>query len=239
MVVTLAHPGTDDRIWEVGKHSFKANMANALAATQYPNRVGDCVFVINECLKNFGSSIDPARIGVAGHSFGAFTVESLSTQYQAGARHSDSPQIRAAIALSPGGRAQSAAGRVASIRIPYFCVTGDRDNHVTFKMGGDAMRLGVPLQNRLEVYRQLPKGAKQLLVIARADHMTFAGEKIDSRSFSRDVPQSEDAAAWNKVSHATTAFWQHYLVEAESENRQQFLDKVRAGLSPADKLEAS
>ena len=239
VVATLAHPGTDDQIWNTGSRSLRVNLSNALAASQYALRVSDCRFVIQQCLETLGieAFIDAAAIGIAGHSFGAFTVETMAAQAKAGRA---APQIGAAIALSPGGRATNAAGRVSGIRIPYFCVTGDRDNHVTFGSGADAMKLGVPLPNRLAVYESLPKGAKQLLVLARADHMTFAGETVSSRQFSRDVPHSDrdNAAAWSRVNHATTEFWLHYLKGGGSEPREQYLARIRTGLDPADRLEA-
>jgi dienelactone hydrolase len=237
-VATIAHPGTDDGLWDVSKRGLRENLSIALAHSQYSNRVRDCRFVIAHCLTapETGKKIDPTRIGIAGHSFGALTVQALASE---AAGDKGTPVIAAAIALSPGGRSQLQA--LPAVKIPFFCVTGDRDNYVTFGSGADATRLGMPLENRLAVYRHLPAGAKQLLILAKADHMTFAGEPVSPARYSRDVPSSpgESEAAWARISFATTAFWQYYLGVTPRSDRTAYIEKVKAQLSPADRFEAS
>jgi dienelactone hydrolase len=238
VVATVAHPGTDDSLWDVSKRGLRANLSSALAHSQYASRVRDCHFVIEHCLSDpeTGMNIDPSRIGIAGHSFGALTVQALASE---AAREKGKPVIAAAIALSPGGRSQLQA--LSAVRIPFFCITGDRDNYVTFGRGADATRLGMPLEHRLAVYRHLPAGAKQLLVLAKADHMTFAGEPVSPERYSRDVSSSpgESEAAWARISFATTAFWQYYLGDTPRSDRTAYIEKVKAQLSPADRFEAS
>jgi predicted dienelactone hydrolase len=234
-VATLAHPGTDDGIWDTSRRSLRANLAAALAPTQYAYRVSDCRYAIGQCLTGMGleAAIDPARIGIAGHSMGAITVQSLAGQPS---RTQDGFTIAAAIAFSLTGRSAAVGG----VRMPFFCVTGDRDGTVTFKRGAQSMQLGMSLPHRLAIYRRLPAGAKQLLVLAGADHMTFAGEPVSATRFSRDVDASEAASAraWRRISLATTAFWQYYLDETPRTDRSAYLERVRARLDPADRLEA-
>jgi hypothetical protein len=185
------------------------------------------------------ATIDPARIGIAGHSFGALTVQVLAAE--AGRR--GGPAIAAAIALSPGGRSAASLGALAGVRMPFFCVTGDRDGYVTFGRGAAARQLGIPLADRLAVYRHLPAGAKQLLVLAGADHMTFAGEAVvmPRVHFSRNVDASDAAneRAWGRVCLATTAFWRYYLGSSPRPDRDAYLAQVRAKLDPADRFEAA
>jgi dienelactone hydrolase len=239
VVATLAHPGTDDSVWDTPR-GLLAALAEALAPAQYAHRVSDCRYAIRQCLTAMGleSIIDPARIGIAGHSFGALTVQALAT---AAGRSQDGFTIAAAIALSPGGRASATPGALAGVRMPFFCVTGDHDGYVTFGRGADAMRLGTPVADRLAVYRHLPAGAKQLLVLAGADHMTFAGEPVRASHFSRDVDTSDaaNARAWGRVSLATTAFWQYHLGPSPRPERKAYLEQVRSQLDPADRLEAA
>ena len=45
-----------------------------------------------------------------------------------------------------------------------------------FDDGSNGMRLGVPLDNHIAVYRSLARGRKHLLLLNNADHMTFAVE---------------------------------------------------------------
>ena len=146
--------------------------------------------------------------------------------------------VEAVIALSPGVISAANAGAMSAARMPFLCVTGDQDNYVTFSKGGHARRLGVPLANRLAVYNALPRGQRELLVLARADHMTFAGEPIDARLFSRDVPSKpENESAWARVSAATTAFWQFHLGSATRPSREAYAANVRAKLGAKDRFE--
>ncbi len=240
VVVTMAHPVTDDSLWDTRRSDLSENLARALAGGQYTARVADTEFVIAQCLSSLGigQRIDADRIGVAGHSYGAITVQALAVDATKPSR--TGARIKAVIALSPGVITAANAHAMAAARLPFFCVTGDHDSFVTFSKGGHSRRLGVPLANRLAVYQALPKGQKQLLVLARADHMTFAGEPIDPRAFSRDVSAGprESEAAWARVSAATTEFWTYHLGEAA--NRPSLADyatKVRARLDPKDRFE--
>ena len=239
VVVTMAHPVTDDSIWDASRGSLSDTLNRALAGGQYAARVADTHFVIGRCLDEAGlgiaSRIDPERIGVAGHSYGAITVQALAVE---AAKAKGSGRIRAVIALSPGVISAANAGAMAGARIPFLCVTGDQDNTVTFSKGGHARRLGVPLANRLAVYNALPRGQRELLVLARADHMTFAGEPIDGRLFSRDVPaKAENESAWARVSAATTAFWHYHLGQGARPAREAYAQSVRASLGPKDRFE--
>jgi predicted dienelactone hydrolase len=198
--------------------------------------------VIRQCLTSLGlaSRIDAMRIGVAGHSYGAITVQALAVETGkiASAREG---AVKAVIALSPGVLSVDQAGRMAGARMPFFCITGNRDNFVTFSKDGYSRRLGVPLANRLAVYSGLPRGAKQLLVLAGADHMTFAGEPIDGRRFSRDVSATarESEAAWARISAASTAFWRRSLAPpaAEQTTRDAYVASVKAMLTAQDRFE--
>lgn len=236
VVATMNHPVTGDAVFSPG--SLRAHMAQALSGGQYSARIADAKFVIRQCLGALGieKRIDPQRIGVSGHSYGAI-IATLMAEEMA---REKTPVVKAVVAFSPGVISAGSAQRAAVIRMPYFCVTGDQDNFVTFSRGGESQRVGVPLPNRLAVYRALPPGAKQLLMLARADHMTFSGEPLDPKRFSRDVPAGprENAAAWGRLTHATTLFWQRYLMPGPETPRADYLAAVRKGLDARDKFEA-
>jgi predicted dienelactone hydrolase len=227
LVVTISHPVTNDVIWDTKTSTFTQRLQQSLAAPQYDLRVMDCQFVITQCLLGSKSSmiqnniklanndlledyIDPDRIGIAGHSYGALTVQSISGQN--GGTLLD-PRIKAAIAFSPGSMTQVSAKKMESVKIPFFCIMGDHDNQVTFKKGTEKMTLGMPLAKRRWVYENLPRGSRQLWIVSPADHMTFAGEVVDGQSFSRDIqiePEGE-LQTWQRINQMTTAFWQQYL----------------------------
>jgi predicted dienelactone hydrolase len=253
LVVTLAHPVTDDSIWNTSKsRSLKMTIAEAIASPQYALRVNDCSFALDYLLalpslkpyleKPDGDKGGPQRprIGIAGHSYGALTVQSMTGQGQGGKGLFDR-RIDAAIALSPSAMSQERAAAMSQVNIPFFCVTGDLDAHVTFKDGQDSVRLGVPLSQRQWVYSHLPKGRRQELLVAQADHMTFAGEPIDSQHFSRDVPLPEqnNPKTWARISAMTTQFWDFYLkaeVTASAEQRKAYIERMRALAGPQDQL---
>lgn len=243
LVVTLAHPVTDDSLWRTSdKQSFKANMQLALAGPQYGLRVSDCSFALDHCLQSalLSTYIDPKRIGLAGHSYGALTAQTIAGQ-PLGANSMRDPRIKAAIAFSPGATSLERARSMSQVPIPFFCITGDHDQFVTFKKDGEAIKLGVSLTNREWVYANLPAGKKLQLKLRDADHMSFAGEPVDALHFSRDIKVTESGhqALWGRVSQMTTAFWEYYLVapgHSVPSTPEAFETRLRAVLSPGDEL---
>lgn len=243
IVVTLAHPVTDDSIWTVASgKTFKANINEAIAGPQYGLRVADCRFAIDYCLEKavFASRIDAARIGLAGHSFGALTAQSVAGQAGAGQSSRDT-RVRAVIALSPTAISAERAQSLKSIDVPFFCVTGTYDQYVTFKKGPEAVRLGVSLAQRELVFDYLPAGQKIQLKLDLADHMSFAGEPVDAQSFSRDVSVTDRANAkiWDCVSATTSLFWQFYLdgpKQSGIETRDALEQQMRKLISTSDQL---
>jgi predicted dienelactone hydrolase len=243
LVVTLAHPVTDDSLWRTDeKQSFKANMQLALAGPQYGLRVSDCSFALDHCLQSAQLSpyIDPARIGLAGHSYGALTAQTIAGQ-PLGVTTMRDPRIKAVIAFSPGATSPERAKSMSKVDIPFFCITGDHDQFVTFKKDADAIQLGMSLANREAVFAQLPAGKKLQLKLRDADHMSFAGEGVDPKRFSRDIKVTEQGnrLLWGRVSEMTTAFWAYYLA-AEGRSvpatKEAFEERLRALKEPDDVL---
>ncbi len=243
IVVTLAHPVTDDSVWTLapGK-TFKANINEAIAGPQYGLRVADCRFAIDYCLEKavFASRIDAERIGLAGHSFGALTAQSIAGQAGAGQSLRDA-RVRAVIALSPTAISAERAQSLKSIDIPFFCITGTHDQYVTFKKGGEAVRLGVSLAQRELVFDYLPAGQKIQLKLDLADHMSFAGEAVDAKNFSRDVPVTDksNTKTWACVSETSSLFWQFYLdgpKQSGIETRDVLEQQMRKLISTSDQL---
>ncbi len=243
LVVTLAHPVTDEALWRTSaKQSFKTNMQRALAGPQYALRVSDCQFAIDHCLQSFQLApyIDPARIGLAGHSYGALTAQTIAGQ-PLGANSMHDPRIKAVIAFSPGATSQERARSMSKVKIPFFCITGDHDQFVTFKNDTDAIQLGVSLANRELVFANLPAGKKLQLKLRDADHMSFAGEAVDAKRFSRDIEitDSGNQALWGRVSQMTAVFWEYYLApegRAVPATQTAFQARLRAMQSPGDEL---
>lgn len=243
LVATLAHPITDDSIWQTSpKKTFKSNMQQALTGPQYGLRVSDCQFALDYCLQStrLAPYIDAARIGLAGHSYGALTAQTIAGQPLGGQNMYD-PRIKAVIAFSPGATSVERARSMSKVRIPFFCITGDHDQFVTFKKDADAIELGVSLANRELIYAHLPAGKKIQLKLRDADHMSFAGEPIDSSRFSRDIKVTDhgNQAVWGVVSQMTTAFWEYYLAvpgKSVPATQEAFQKRLKAFQRPGDEL---
>jgi predicted dienelactone hydrolase len=132
--------------------------------------------------------VDARHVVIAGHSYGALTAMAL-----AGRRMPHLPngtlrdgRITAAIALSPGVHPVGRGETMAAVPVPMLCATGSLDAHVDIGIEPHRVRAGVPLDNRLAVYRGLPPAHRMLLYLEGADHMTFAGEaQVDVRLFGR------------------------------------------------------
>jgi dienelactone hydrolase len=220
-VVNLSHPLTNESIWNTERTSFQDNLKRALSPEQYIDRVKDCSAVLTHCLNapTLKAYIDPRRIGIAGHSYGALTVQAITGQLVGGQQLGD-PRIRAAIAFSPGAVSVERAKLMSKVNIPFFSITGDHDQYVSFKDGQSTMRLGMALEKRLLVYEQLPAGHKQLFILAKADHMTFAGEPVDPQRYSRDVKLNhvETLSQWSRISEISKIFWQFYLSSSNPQN---------------------
>ncbi len=239
VVVTLSHPVTNEAIWEVSRQSLTSNLRDALAFPQYGLRVTDCKFVIDLCLSDpdLKEFIDSERVGIAGHSYGALTVQSIAGQSKS--TNQADPRIKAAIAFSPTAMSAAAANSMKTVKIPFFCITGDHDNHVTFKNDVDSMRLGVELSKRKYVYKGLPPGKREQLILANADHMSFAGENLHGMPvrFSRDinVTPEQEQQTWEKISRITSLFWQTHLRKNTTEaNLKIYRDAVRQRLEKGD-----
>jgi predicted dienelactone hydrolase len=249
LVMTLSHPHTNESLWDTRESSFSQNMARALDAKQYPARVADCRHVLDLALREAGLAkwIDPRRIGAAGHSYGALTVQALVGQAGAGQRDE---RIRAAIALSPGALSRDSAARMKAVKLPFLSVTGSHDGRVEFIDGSQRIRLGIAVAQRHWVHEALPAGQRFLVSLHPADHMSFAGEIVNRPTvrFSRDVPESDaaDRQIWDRVSAISTRFFQASLAapgasgsaQSASMDAVALRDALRAQLGPEDQLKS-
>lgn len=238
-VITLSHPHTNEELWDTRSSSFSQNMAAALEAGQYPARVADCRYVLDQCLRDaeLAHWIDPQRIGAAGHSYGALTVQALTGQ--AGPSQRDE-RIRAAISLSPGSGSRGSAARMKTVKIPFLSLTGSHDGKVSFIQGTQRIQLGIPVEQRLWIHEALPVEQRYLVVLDQADHMSFAGEIVNRpiARFSRSVPESDEAdrKVWERVSALTTQFWQASLSPSGPPEASALKNAMRANLGPQDRL---
>lgn len=144
---------------------------------QWRDRVRDVVLVLdslNDLEKNYpelAGKLDHARIGVGGHSYGAFTAV-----LTAGGKTFGTPplalgdgRVKALLAMSPQGVAGNRGLNADSwrdVRVPAMYMTGSRDYGANENEGPDWRRTA---------YENSTPGDKYFVLIDRAGHMTFTG----------------------------------------------------------------
>jgi predicted dienelactone hydrolase len=229
VVLHLQHPGSD-----AAAVKSLSGFNKAMAPEQLLARVGDVKFAIDEMHRKHSAGqgrwadVPLGRLAMAGHSFGARTVQALAGQAfpQAGGWSGAEPRIKAFIALSPAlGRnaTQAQARRDAQAMVrPMLLVSGSQD--------GEVLNNGETVATRRMVYDVLPVGAKALIWLDGADHMTFAGlEKQIPSTFIIRRPSATlaaEAGHHRTVALVTTAWLKEHLLAQPM--------ATPAGLSAAD-----
>jgi predicted dienelactone hydrolase len=207
-VVHIQHPGSDDAVWrEAGFFQGMSAMRKAVADPRNAiNRPSDVSFVIDQLHRlNRESSayehqLDLEKIGLAGHSFGAFTALAVAGQTFSPAANPDASladsRVKAIIAMS----APVPANKLrldecyANVRIPCFHMTGTQDSSPI----GDTK----PEERRLP-FDHCRNSDQFLLTFDGGDHMVFSGR--DRR------PSKQERRFQELILEGSTAFWDAYL----------------------------
>jgi len=204
------HLGSDTGVWQgvPPEERMQALSKAAYDVTNAVNRPLDVSFVIDEVTKlNAGDSplkdrLDLERIGMAGHSFGAYTTLAVAGEVFVkpdGRKisHRD-PRIKAAIAMSaPVPKSQDLVSEAfAKISIPCFHMTGTLDDS--------------PVGETKAAQRRIPFDKIQgpdefLLTFTGGDHMVFSGRP---RRMSGGEKDEQFQAL---ICTSSTAFWDAYL----------------------------
>jgi predicted dienelactone hydrolase len=203
--VHLQHIGSDDAVWRgAGINGYAALTRSVADPKNALNRAEDVSFAIDEMLRlsrmtNLGG-YDPLRglvnekaIGMAGHSFGAWTTLAVVGEKTGASQPFTDSRIKAAVAMSapvPGGP-EKAKGQFAAIAVPVFHMTGTRDDS--------------PIGETKAADRRIPFDQSTtpgtcLLILDGADHMTFSGHIFGA--FRQD-----DARYQALILAGSTAFW--------------------------------
>ncbi len=206
--VHIQHPGSDRSIWEgaTTEPEILARMTASLTDLRNAvNRFEDVPFAIDslEAMAREGplaGRLDPSRIGMSGHSYGA-----VSTLVAVGQRlgpfgilsYAD-PRIDAAIAYSPSAPRRGDPARVLrDVRTPLFHMTGTEDR-TPFDAGAAPADRTIP-------YRVISGAPQHLLVLEGGDHMVFNGARL------RGEARASDARFHALIADASLAFWDAYL----------------------------
>ncbi len=198
--VHLQHPGSDEAVWKNSKRPMKALRTAAADPDNARNRPRDVTFALDrltalntDTASPLHGRLDLARIGLAGHSFGAFTT--LSTITPGHPLDGYDPRIKAAIAMStPSPRLPDA---YAGVKIPVYHLTGTEDAD----MAGGAKD---PKDRRIP-YDHTKAAPACLLTFEGGDHMVFSGPTA------RQKPDARDLRFHDFIERSTQAFWDSEL----------------------------
>jgi predicted dienelactone hydrolase len=143
---------------------------------QWRDRLRDVTFIIDSLdelerhYPELQGKIDHNKIGVGGHSYGAFTAMLVAGAKTSGDQSVGAydPRVRAIVAMSPqgiGGPQNLTAESWRNVKIPAMFITGSRD------VGAE----GETPDWRRGAFENSPAGDKYLVFIEGARHMSFAG----------------------------------------------------------------
>jgi predicted dienelactone hydrolase len=188
-------------------NSIRADVLGVNAVAQRPNvayRPAQVTATITAVLSDphFVGHVDPSRIGLFGHSFGAWTTMMTSGPVP---EYADR-RIKAAVALSPPVNSHVFSGdELAKIHIPFMIMFGEKE--VAEGRGDDR-----------GLFYDRMTCPKYLLEIANADHFTFSGGvKSEYPSIDEYLADDPRRAA---ISRYTLAFFEYYLKNDATAARQ-------------------
>jgi predicted dienelactone hydrolase len=209
--VHLQHLGSDSAVWQ--DTAPRDRMATLRDAAKDPRnaieRPKDVTFAIdqtealNKSDPTFKGRLDLDHIGIAGHSFGAYTVLASAGQVFIGPRGNEmslpDPRITAAIAMS--APAQKRADDLldksyAKIKIPILHMTGTLDTSPVVPT--------TTAEDRRIPFDHIRAPNQYLIVFKDGDHMIFSGR-------GRMTGGEKDAEFQKLIKESSLAFWDAYL----------------------------
>jgi predicted dienelactone hydrolase len=205
--VHMQHKGSDESVWKGSKQPLVDMRKAARDPSNILHRPLDVRFTIDQLTKlhkegRLKGRLDLDKVGMAGHSFGAYTTLAAAGQVFAtplGAKSLAEPRIKAAIAMSPNAPPARSDLKKAfgSIKVPMYHLTGTRDDGVGIT---DAKA-----SDRRVPYDNIKNAPQYLLVLKDGDHMVFAA--------TRRLPGAgkKDARFHELIRMSTTAFWDAHL----------------------------
>jgi predicted dienelactone hydrolase len=160
-------------------------------------RTVDALETLPDHVRALRGRLDLSRIGVAGHSYGAYTTllcAGARVEIGGEQRTFAEERARAFVALSPPGNGARglSAPSWSSIHAPLLCMTGTADGGI----------LGEPPVWREDAFRGLLGSGHGLVVLDGADHFTFSEGRPRHPAEPLHLRQTEAATGW---------FWDKHL----------------------------
>jgi predicted dienelactone hydrolase len=200
---------------------------------QWQNRAADVDLVINSLdtlerdFRELTGKIDHAKIGVAGHGYGAFTALLVAGMH-AGAIQAADSKVRAVVAFSPPGIAENRGTTAQSwtdVRVPALFMTGTNDRGANESENASW---------RKQSFENTPAGDKYFVLIDGARYSSFTGQVgiyamaaqqpiTQTDQYGRPIVQQQlppqtggmvignDRQVFNVAKITSLAFWDAYL----------------------------
>jgi dienelactone hydrolase len=190
VVIHPTHPGSDSSIFHVpgGMPAIVTALREAMmspaiwiARPHDITAVIDALPQVEDQVPDLAGKIDRARIGVGGHSYGAYTTMAVAGLGPVVDSPLADPRPLAFIAMSPGGPEHPGDDPFTHITRPMLVMTGSEDGMPPLLVppGGDKSGVVKDGNWRAESYTLLPPGdpvgEHALLFITGASHFTFSG----------------------------------------------------------------
>jgi len=228
-VVFLQHAGSDEAVWRdlpfperLPALRKAVNLSTTLDRYRDVPAVLDRLEAFNgEAGGPLAGRLDSARVGIAGHSFGAVTAQGVTGQRTADRRMPFTDRrIGAALLMSPSlPRIGDGATAFGGVAIPWMIMTGTEDDSPV----GNATP-----ESRREVFAALPTGGKYELVLFQGEHQAFGDRVLPGSKRPRDPNHHRVVLA------LSTAFFDAFLRGDEQARAWLESDAPRSVLADGD-----
>lgn len=195
------HDGIDAKLLKE-KRPYQALMDATRVDANIINPAKDVSFVM-DWLEEQGE-LNTSKIGIGGHSWGAFTTLQLCGQKHTSKGielKTKDARVAAALAISPAAPSLNPEVAFAEITTPIMHITGTKDD--------SPVGLTTP-EDRQIPYRLMNNSDQYLVVYEGADHMVFAAQRRGNKFSELDLQIMESTAA------LAAEFFKKYLLGAQS-----------------------
>lgn len=200
-VVLPNHDGIDAKLLKE-KRPYQALMEATKIEENFTNPAKDVSFVMDWLEAE--SDLDCSKIGIGGHSWGAFTTLQLCGQKHMSSGYeldTKDERVVAALAISPSAPKQRPEQAFTDIATPIMHITGTKDDSPVGLTNPEDRQIPFKLMNNSDQY---------LIVFEGADHMVFAAQRRGNKFSELDLQVMESTSA------ASVAFFKKYLLEEQS-----------------------
>lgn len=205
--VHVQHLGSDDAAWKGQASPMQSMKAAATDIRNSINRPLDVTFVVDELERlnksdeKWKGKFDLKRLGMAGHSFGAYTTLAIGGQQfmiAGEAKTLADARFKALLPMSSPVPMRNRDEAFAKIKLPTLHMTGTKDVSSIGDTSAEERRIP---------FDKMTGPDNFLITFEGGDHMIFSG-----RSGVRG-DRGKDPVFHDHIRASSTAFWDAYLLE--------------------------